>query len=84
MSFPRFSEWIDLREAMTQPSVTPSVGVAAGLGKPKKPTNPKVKQAVANALKGGKVDPDKIIQAVSQTGDVGDMIDVANSLKDNA
>lgn len=83
MSFPKFSEWMGLREAIAQPA--PATGlIGVGSAKPKKPTNPKVKQAVANALKGGKVDPDKIMQAVSQTGDVGDMINVANSLKDNA
>lgn len=81
MSFPKFNEWMSLREEAPQVA---SKNIMAGIAgsKPKSLNNPKVKQAVANSLKKnkGKVNPNDIIDAVSKTGSVQDMLDVAKDV----
>lgn len=63
--------------------MAPKNAVAGMVGsKPKKPDDPKVKQAVANSLKKnrGKVNPNEIIDAVAKTGSTQDIIDVAKEV----
>lgn len=71
MVFPKFSEWVSLREdvsgAMANKGATLPKPGSVGI---KKPDNPKIKMALTASLKKnkGKVKPDEIIDAVSKSG----------------
>ena len=87
MSFPKFSEWMSLKEetpgAMVPKGVVPKPSTA-GI---KKPEDPKVKMLVAASLKKnkGKVNPGEIIDAVSKSGaSTQDLLKVAKDVGESS
>lgn len=86
MSFPKFSEWMSVREEVVAPTAGAKAPVA-GMPGIKKPEDPKFAQAVVANLKKnkGKVKPEEIIDAVYKSGaGVKDVIKVAKDVGEDS